>query len=102
MCFSVTSRVFEHYNRTLKDKVEYLITSIQTKMTNTEQLHQEFITDFTKLLEKYNAIFEVNDYGDGYTSHRVACIDFPSNYDYVSDELVREYSTLQLPDYINP
>lgn len=71
-------------------------------MTDTEQLHQEFLNDFTKLLEKYNAIFDMGDIGEDYCSHRVACIDFPSNYDYVSDELVREYSTLQLPDYINP
>jgi hypothetical protein len=71
-------------------------------MTNTEQLHQEFLNDFTKLLEKYNAIFEMGDTGVDYYSHRVACIEFSSNYDYVSDELVREYSTLQLPDYINP
>ena len=71
-------------------------------MTKTEQLHQEFLNDFTKLLEKYNAIFEMDDTGLDYYSHRVACIEFSSNYDYGSDELVREYSTLQLPDYINP
>lgn len=71
-------------------------------MTNTEQLHQEFLDDFTKLLKKYNAIFQMNDTGLDYYPHWVACIGFPSNYDYVSDELVREYSTLQLPDYINP
>ena len=39
-------------------------------MTDTEQLHQDFLNDFTELLKKYNAIFEVNDYGDGYNSHR--------------------------------
>jgi hypothetical protein len=44
----------------------------------------------------------MGDTGVDYYSHRVACIEFSSNYDYVSDELVREYSTLQLPDYINP
>ena len=71
-------------------------------MTETDQLHQDFLKDFTELLKKYNAIFEITDYGDGYNSHRVACIDFHSNYDYVSDELVRDFSELQLPDYINP
>lgn len=71
-------------------------------MIDTKQLHQEFLDDFTKLLEKYNAIFEMGDTGVDYYSHRVACIEFSSNYDNVSDELVREYSTLQLPDYINP
>jgi hypothetical protein len=71
-------------------------------MTDTEQLHQDFLKDFTELLEKYNAIFEMGDTGEDYYSHRVACIEFSSNYDYVSDKLVRDYSTLQLPDYINP
>lgn len=71
-------------------------------MIDTKQLHQDFLRDFTELLEKYNAIFAISDYGDWDNSHRVACIDFPSNYDYVSDESAREYSELQLPDYINP
>jgi hypothetical protein len=44
----------------------------------------------------------MNDTGLDYYPHWVACIEFLSNYDNVSDELVREYSTLQLPDYINP
>jgi hypothetical protein len=71
-------------------------------MVETDQLHQDFLKDFTELLKKYNAIFEMGDTGEDYYSHRVACIEFSSNYDYVSDELLREYSTLQLPDYINP
>lgn len=69
-------------------------------MTDTEQLHQNFLNDFTELLRRYNAIFEVNDYGDGYNSHRVACIEFISNY-YASDK-PRDFSEFQLPDYINP
>jgi hypothetical protein len=68
----------------------------------TEQLHQEFLCDFTELLKKYNARFEVEYMDDGYYSHRVPCIEFNSQYDYVSDNLVREYSTIELPDYINP
>jgi predicted protein tyrosine phosphatase len=71
-------------------------------MTETEQLHQDFLRDFTELLKKYNAVFEVEETSNGYNSHRVPCIDFPSNYDYTSDKLVRDYSNLQLPDYINP
>lgn len=71
-------------------------------MIDNNQLHKEFLKDFTELLEKYNAVFDVEERGDGYNSHRVPCIDFPSNYDYVSDKLVRDYSSLQLPDYINP
>ena len=71
-------------------------------MIDNEQLHQDFLNDFTELLKKYNAIFEVNDYGDGYNSHRVACIEFSSNYDYVNDNSVRDFSEFQLPDYINP
>ena len=71
-------------------------------MTETEQLHQDFLRDFTELLEKYNASFEVEDVGYCYNSHRVPCIEFNSQYDYVSDELVRDYSSLQLSDYINP
>ena len=45
-------------------------------MIETEQLHQDFLKDFTELLEKYNARFEVEDMGDGYNSHRVPCIGF--------------------------
>ena len=74
----------------------------KTEMTETEQLHQDFLKDFTKLLKKYNARFEVEDMGDGYNSHRVPCIGFNSQYDNVSDYLVRDYSTIELPNYINP
>ena len=72
-------------------------------MTETEQLHQDFLKDFTELLEKYNARFEVEYMeDDGYFSRKVPCIGFNSQYDYVSDNLVRNYSTIELPDYINP
>jgi hypothetical protein len=74
----------------------------KTEMTETEQLHQDFLKDFTELLEKYNARFEVEYMDDGYFSHKVPCIGFNSQYDYVSDNLVRNYSTIELPDYINP
>ena len=62
-------------------------------MVETDQLHQDFLKDFTELLEKYNASFEI--YTDG--PHIV----FTSQYDYMSDKLVRGYSTIQLPDFIN-
>ena len=70
----------------------------KTEMTETEQLHQDFLKDFTELLEKYNARFEVEYMDDGYFSHKVPCIGFNSH---VSDNLVRNYSTIELPDYIN-
>jgi hypothetical protein len=73
-----------------------------TEMTDTEQLHQDFLRDFKELLQRYNARFEVEDMGDGYNSHRVPCIGFNSEYYIVNGNLVRDYSTIELPDYINP
>jgi len=62
-------------------------------MTNTEQLHQDFLRDFTELLQRYNAEFDM-------------CDDTPEVFfHYISDEnadIIREHSTLNLPNYINP
>ncbi len=66
-------------------------------MTNKEQLHQNFLKDFKELLEKYDAIFQVSDIIDGC----VPSIVFPSYYDYENDRLAREYSILEIPNYIN-
>ena len=69
----------------------------RTEMTNKEQLHQNFLKDFKELLEKYDAIFQVSDIIDGC----VPSIVFPSYYDYENDRLAREYSILEIPNYIN-
>ena len=66
-------------------------------MTNKEQLHQNFLKDFKELLEKYDAIFQVSDIIDCC----VPSIVFPSYYDYENDRLAREYSILEIPNYIN-
>lgn len=67
-------------------------------MTN-EQLHQDFLKDFKELLEKYEASFKmVSDIIDG----SVPSIVFPAKYDDETDKLVRDYSTFDLPTYLNP
>lgn len=62
-------------------------------MTDTEQLHQDFLRDFTELLQRYNAEFDMSD-------------DNPEVYfHYICNEnadIIREHSTLNLPNYINP
>lgn len=62
-------------------------------MTNTEQLHQDFLQDFTELLQRYNAEFEMME-------------GIPEVYfQYICNEdadVIREYSTFNLPNYINP
>lgn len=64
-----------------------------TEVTDTEQLHQDFLRDFTELLKKYNASFEMTEY-DPYVCF-VSVLDGDNN-------VVREESEIQLPDYINP
>lgn len=62
-------------------------------MTDKEQLHQDFLRDFTELLQKYNAEFEMVD-------------DVPEVYfHYICNEdadVIREHSDFILPNYINP
>ena len=62
-------------------------------MTDTNQLHQDFLRDFTKLLEKYKAEYELIE-------------DIPEVFfHYILDEdvnVIRECSTFTMPDYINP
>lgn len=61
-------------------------------MTNTEQLHQDFLRDFNELLQRYNADFEA--YGD------VPEINFHGIYQ--DGETIRPWSDMTLPRYINP
>lgn len=62
-------------------------------MTDTNQLHQDFLRDFTELLKKYKASFEMTEY-DPYVFF-VSVMDGDYN-------VVREESEFELPDYINP
>lgn len=63
-----------------------------TTMTDTEQLHQDFLRDFSELLQRYNADFGV--YED------VPEINF--NGIYQDGETIRPFSEITLPRYINP
>lgn len=63
------------------------------QMTDTEQLHQDFLRDFTELLQRYNAEFEMLD--------GLPEVFFHSVLDDGGDE-IRGYSTFNLPNYINP
>lgn len=69
-----------------------------------KQLHQEFLNEFKQLLEKYDATFEVCDIGGcgEYYPNDVPCVQFSSQYDLKEDKLIRDYSQLELPGYINP
>ena len=62
-------------------------------MTDTEQLHQDFLRDFTELLKKYKASFEMTEF-DPY-------VWFNNVFD-GDGNVVREGSEFKLPDYINP
>ena len=56
------------------------------------ELHKEFLNDFLKLLEKYNALYD---------SYDVACIHFCEEYD--NDNVrTRAYSQIELPSCIDP
>lgn len=62
-------------------------------MTDTNQLHQDFLRDFTELLKKYKASFEMTEF-DPYV-----CFNYVFDGD---GNVLREESEIQLPDYINP
>jgi hypothetical protein len=61
-------------------------------MTDTEQLHQDFMRDFSELLQRYGAEFEVYD--------GIPEIFFRGIYQ--DGETIRPYSEITLPRYINP
>ena len=68
-------------------------------MTDEQQeIIDAFMSDFTELLRRYNASFDVCDSG----CYTRAEIDFDVIYDYEKDTLVRPYINFQLPNYINP
>jgi hypothetical protein len=70
-------------------------------MTNEQQeIIDAFMSDFTELLRRHNAIFDVCE-GDDYARGSVE-IDFRAIYDYEKDKLVRPWTNFQLPNYINP
>ena len=62
-------------------------------MTDTEQLHQDFLRDFTELLKKYKAEFDMVE-------------DKPEIYFHggqvEGQDNLRSYSFFTLPNYINP
>ena len=61
-------------------------------MTDTEQLHQDFMRDFNELLQRYNAEFEVYD----------GIPEIYFNGIYQDGETIRPYSFSTLNTYINP
>jgi hypothetical protein len=61
-------------------------------MTNTEQLHQDFLRDFNELLKKYKAEFEVYENSPAIHFHGI----------YQDGETIRPWSDMTLPRYINP
>lgn len=60
-------------------------------MADTEQLHQNFLQDFTELLQRYNAEFER---GSGHYGE-LSEISFAGIYE--NGETIRPYSYLTLP-----
>lgn len=62
-------------------------------MTDTNQLHQDFLHDFTKLLRQYNAEFEVMD--------GIPEVFFNGVWDENGDT-IRPHSYFNLPNCINP
>lgn len=62
-------------------------------MTDNDQLHQEFLNDFTELLRKYKAEFEMME-------------GFPEIFFHggivEGQKGLRDYSNFTLPNYINP
>ena len=61
-------------------------------MTDTQQLHQDFMRDFNELLQRYIAEFEVYDGIPEICFHGI----------YQDGDTVRPYSDITLPNYINP
>ena len=61
-------------------------------MTDIKQLHQDFLRDFSELLQRYDAEFDVYE-------------DIPEVFFrgiYQDGETIRPYSYIKLPSYINP
>lgn len=69
-------------------------------MTDT-QLHQDFLQEFKQLLQKYDATYELEDFGTDYYSNRIGVISFNSQYDLKTDKVKRGFSRLELPESID-
>lgn len=63
-------------------------------MDDTQQLHQDFLQDFTELLQRYNAEFERGSGHYGETSE----IFFNGIYE--DGETIRPYSYITLPSFL--
>ena len=63
-------------------------------MADTEQLHQNFLRDFTELLQRYNAKFER---GSG---HYGELSEITFNGIYENGETIRPYSDFTLPSIL--
>lgn len=61
-------------------------------MTDTKQLHQDFLREFNELLQRYDAEFEVMSDNPEVFFRGI----------YQDGEMIRPYSYLTLPSYINP
>jgi len=76
---------------------------LDLQMTDEQQeIIDAFMSDFKELLCKYGAEFEV-DYEVSTTYEVIpnAKLHIPSFYDYEKDKLVRPYTCIELPTYIN-
>lgn len=62
-------------------------------MTDTEQLHQDFLSEFTQLLQRYNAEFEMLE--------GVPEVFFHGVWDENGDT-IRSQSAFALPNFIGP
>jgi hypothetical protein len=67
-------------------------------MTDQQQITDAFMRDFKELLCKYGAEFEVS-YEEVVP---IVQVHISSSYDYEKDKLVRPYTCVELPTYINP
>ena len=63
-------------------------------MTDTDQLHQEFLNDFTELLRKYKAEFDMVECHDPEVFFHGGQVE--------GQEGIRSWSSFVLPRYINP
>jgi hypothetical protein len=61
-------------------------------ITDTQQLHQDFMRDFNELLKRYGAVFELYD----------GIPEIYFNGIYQDGEAIRSYSEITLNTYIDP
>lgn len=63
-----------------------------------QELHDAFLSDFSALLKKYNASFNLDFRSKDYSHKDVPTIEFEGVYE---GDNHREYSILDLPSYLN-